>query len=82
MKRSVYPHTPFYFLLLSFFFFFLKYNVDKKRNDEKGAEDGGMQKSFLKLFYKEREREWVGCNDNGKWRCLGRSAIMNEGECG
>ena len=45
MKRSVYPHTP----------FFLKYNVEKKRNDEKGAKDGGMQKSFPKLFYKERE---------------------------
>ena len=74
MKRSVYPHTPF------FFSFFLKYNVDKKRNDEKGAEDGGMQKSFPKLFYKEREREWMGCNDNGKWRCLERSTIMNEGE--
>ena len=41
--------------ILLFFFFFLKYNVDKKRNDEKGAEDGGMQKSFPKLFYKERE---------------------------
>ena len=48
MKRSVYPHTSFYFI-------FLKYNVDKKRNDEKGAEDGGMQKSFPTLFYKERE---------------------------
>ena len=42
-------------ILPFFFFFFLKYNVDKKRNDEKGAEDGGMQKSFPKLFYKERE---------------------------
>ena len=47
MKRSVYSHTP--------FFFFLQHNVDEKRNDEKGAEDGGMQKSFPKLFYKERE---------------------------
>ena len=42
-------------ILPFFFFFFLKYNVDKKRNDKKGAEDGGMQKSFPKLFYKERE---------------------------
>ena len=49
MKRSVYPHTP---------LFFLKYNVDKKRNDEKDAEDGGMQKSIPKLFYKEREENW------------------------
>ena len=49
MKRSVYPHTPFFFFF--FFFFFLKYNVDKKRNDEKGAEDGGMQKRSPKLFY-------------------------------
>ena len=57
MKRSVYPHTPFFFSFFFFFLFFsfLKYNVDKKRNDEKGAEDGGMQKSFPKLFYKERE---------------------------
>ena len=36
-------------------FFFLQHNVDEKRNDEKGAEDGGMQMSFPKLFYKERE---------------------------
>ena len=36
------------------FFFFLN-NAGKKRNDEKGAEDGGMHKSFPKLFYKERE---------------------------
>ena len=63
MKRSVYPHTP--------FFFFLKYNVDKKRNDEKGAEDGGMQKSFSKLFYKEREENgWdvMVMVSGGVWR--------------
>ena len=52
MKQSVYPHT---FSLFFSFFFFLKYNLYKKRNDEKGAEDGGMQKSLPKLFYKERE---------------------------
>ena len=46
MKQSVYRHTS---------FFFWKYNVDKKRNDKKGSEDGGIQKSFPKLFYKERE---------------------------
>ena len=54
MKRNVYPHTPFCFFFLFFFFSFLN-NADKKRNEEKGAEDGGMQKSFPKLFYKERE---------------------------
>ena len=46
MKQNVYPHIP-------FCFFFA--NADKKRNDENGAEAGGMQKSFPKLFYKERE---------------------------
>ena len=60
-------HLPTYFL----FFFFLKYNVDKKRNDEKGAEDGGMKKSLPKLFYKEREEN--GWNvmimvSGGVWR--------------
>ena len=62
---------PFFLLLLFFFFFFLKYNVDKKRNDEKGAEDGGMQKSFPKLFYKEREENgWdvMVMVSGGVWR--------------
>ena len=64
MKRSVYPHTP-------FFLFFCFCNVDKKRNDEQGAEDGGMQKSFLKLFYKEREENgWdvMVMVSGGVWR--------------
>ena len=54
--------------ILPFFFFFLKY---KKRNDEKGAEDGGMQKSFPKLFYKEREENgWdvMVMVSGGVWR--------------
>ena len=41
-------------ILPSIFFSFLN-NAYKKRNEEKGVEDGGMQKSFPKKFYKERE---------------------------
>ena len=46
MKKNVYPHIPF-----SLFFEQCK----KEESDEKGVEDGGMQKSFPKLFYKETE---------------------------
>ena len=65
IKRNVYPHTPFYF------YFLFENNVDKKRNDEKGAEDGGMQKSFSKLFYMEREKNgWdvMIMVSGGAWR--------------
>ena len=40
VEMMVENNFPSFFLSLSFFF--LKYNVDKKRNDEKGAEDGGI----------------------------------------
>ena len=60
MFTHILPSILFFIFILFYFIvfyilYFLQYNVDKKRNDEKGTEDGGMQKSFPKLFYKERE---------------------------
>ena len=45
---------PFFFFF--FFFFFLKYNLDKKRNDEKGAEGRGMQKRSPKIVLLGKEK--------------------------
>ena len=67
MFTHILPSILFFLLL----FFFFKFNVDKKRDDEKGVEDGGMQKSFPKLFYKEgKENGWdvMIMVNGGVWR--------------
>ena len=72
MKRSVYSHTPFYFILFfPFFFFFLKYNVDKKRNDKKVQRMEECRRAFQNCFIRKgKENEWdvMIMVSGGVWR--------------
>ena len=73
MKKNFYPHIPFSFFLFLF-------NLADKKRVTKKVQGWRNAEEFSKIALQGKGREWVGCNNNGKWRCLETSAIMNEGE--